>query len=80
MEHLSLAMNRLRSLDQKQLLVNHKIVTGNYVKFLELKVRDQEGFWTFQNLEDLNPMQAVECAIRCPPSISCLGLTFKNIV
>jgi len=36
---------------QNQLLVNHKIVTGNYVKFLELKVRDQEGFWAFQNLK-----------------------------
>ena len=34
---------------QKRLFVNHQFVTGNYVKLLEFKVRDQEGFWTFQN-------------------------------
>jgi len=25
--------------------VNHKIGIGNYVKFREFKVTDQEGFW-----------------------------------
>ena len=31
---------------QNQLIVNHQIVTGNYVKDFEFNVTEEEGFWT----------------------------------